>query len=175
MIEAGKYYARAVGAAVGKANTGTDQIAVQFEITSAGEFTGHSITWYGYFTDAAFNRTIESLRTAGWKGTDLADLSDFGPDNQTVCEIVIEHEPDQNGKLRARVKWVNRENGGGPALKNQLAGNDLKSFAARMKGKIVAFDKQAGGGAPAQPARPAPRPAPQQSRNPAPTEEDIPF
>ena len=177
MIEAGNHRARAVEAQLGETKAGKEQVAVRFELLDLG---GQSITWYGYFTDKTTESTFKALRTAGWKGMDLSDLSDLSSQETPEVTLVVEHEQEQDeygnatGKVRARVRWVNGQ--GGLSLKSALAPDKAKSFAARMKGKLAAFDRTNG----------APKPAPTHangSRPPAPDappagfqeNDDIPF
>lgn len=185
MIEQGKYRGRAREWALGIAGTGTKQIGVVFDIL---DMPGEKISWYGYFTDGAFDRTIESMRHCGWEGVDLTDLS--GMDRNEVI-LVVEHEPvtdasgtplnDESGhpRMRAKVRWVNSQ--GGLAMANALEGNDLAAFAAQMRGRIAALDPRQAR------ARPAARPASGQVRTsarsgtpdgrpePPPIGDDIPF
>ena len=135
MLNEGTYVARGVSAALGYTSKGSEQVAVQFKLNETGE----KIAWYGYFSEKTFDRTIETLRLCGWAGNDLDDLS--GIDANEV-EIVVEHENDLNNEPRARVRWVNKV--GGAALKEQLKPNEARSFAAKMKGLILAADQKAG-------------------------------
>jgi hypothetical protein len=151
-IVPGTFRARAVAADLGFAGTGTEQIAISFEFLD-GENAGMHITYYGFFTDRARERTFESLRNCGWKGDDLSDLSGVG-DNDV--EIVIEMEDD-----RPRVRWVNRL-GGGLALGTRMTDEQKRRFAAEMRGYAVAFRK--GTAAPAAAPPPPPPPAPTQTR-----------
>lgn len=188
MLEHGRYSARAMEWQIGKAGTGTEQLGVSFEVTQ-GEAAGERITWYGYFTDKGFEITAKALRACGWMGTDLSDLT--GLDTNEV-QIVVEHEVSEaDGNTYAKVKWVNKP--GGIAMKELLGGNDLKSFAARMKGPMLNFDRSAGAPAPQRQASPpartqtTPRRAPHREEPPpitdeqgftrgaAPSEDDIPF
>lgn len=136
MIEQGTYKARGVSGALGMTGTGKEQVAIELEILE-GEPKGQRVTWHGYFTDATFDRTIESLRLLGWQGTDLSDLSGVGLNE---VSIVIEHE-QYDGKTRARVQWINAV--GGIALKERLDPGQAAAFAARMKGKILALGQAA--------------------------------
>lgn len=166
MISQGRHKARGVMGALGTTGTGKEQIAVLLEVTE-GEEQGTQITWYGYFTEKTVDRTFESLRLLGWSGDDLTDLS--GLDANEVS-IVIEHEHDQSGELRARVKWIN--GGGGLGLKEPMNAVAAKAFAERMKGAALASRKKAPAGNGAKPAAP---------RGPSPDElnkaftEDPPF
>lgn len=157
MIPAGKYIGTPVSAALGFTSGGKEQIAVQFEFLDPA---GEKLTWYGYFTDAAFDRTIESLRACGWTGSSLdefsADHLPAGFANQV--ELVVQHEEYQ-GKTQVRIAFVNSI-GSGVALKSAMDAAQARAFAAKMKGRIAALS----GGIPpakvAPKAVPRPRPAP---------------
>lgn len=133
----GTHKARAKEWALGLSQTGKEQIAVLFEITS-GPHAGKSITWFGYFTDQTVDRTLESLRHCGWDSDSLADLDGLG-ENEVV--LVVEDETYE-GKTRSRVKWVNRESR--LALKDQMSAAQVQAFAARMRGKTVASKQKYG-------------------------------
>jgi hypothetical protein len=140
MIAKGTYRAMPVGAALGKTGTGKEQIAIMFELADE---SGQRIPWYGYFTDATFDRTIESLRHLGWQGADLGDFAQGLPEsvNQEV-EIVIDHEADQEGVERARVRWIN--SGRGIAVKERLDDQAARSFGARMRSRVAALQASKG-------------------------------
>lgn len=174
----GIYRARAKEAKLGTTNTGKEQIAVLLETVhdETGEFTGSTITWFGYFTDKAIEGTFRALRRLGWQGNDLSDLSTIG----TKDVVIVVESEEYEGKFRPKVKWINDPDGGGGglALKTPLDDARAKQFAAKMKGAVVAFDKKEG-----TPKRPAPQAAKAKqsggvlSPEPPPHEEesDIPF
>jgi hypothetical protein len=174
MIPEGKFKARAVDGALGKAGTGNEQIAIDF-VFLEGEPEGQHITWYGYFSEKAVEYTLEALEHCGWQGEDLSDLT--GIDRNEVY-LVIQHEEDQQGQLRARVRYVNEA--GGIALKERLNPVEAQSFAQRMRGTVLARRQQKGQAPVAQRAA-APRPNAQPARqpplrnSPAPENDDIPF
>lgn len=150
MLEAGDYRARAVKAQLGKAKSGNPQIGVEFELL---DFTGQRIGWYGSFSDAAFDITMRGLTAAGFHGADVSDVSWVEGAPEVV--LVVAHE-EWEGKTRAKVKFINSP--GGVNMKDALVGNEAKSFADRMKGRVLAYQSSAGAPKPA--ARPAaPRPA----------------
>jgi hypothetical protein len=156
-----KKRARAINAAVGRASTGTHQIAIEFEfLDEAG-----GITYYGPLTDAAFEYTMKAIRAAGFVGDDFSDLTSLCDGSAPEVFLVI--GPDEyEGKVTRKVKFIN--SAGGLALKDALQGDDLSNFAKRMKGKIVAFDRSAG----------TPKPAPRtngQTHRGAPDSEPSPF
>lgn len=132
MISKGTHKARGVEGALGMTGTGKEQVAVLLEILE-GEHMGEQITWYGYFTEKTVDRTMQSLRYLGWETDDLSDLAGIGSNE---VRVVIEHEEDQQGEMRARVKWIN--GGGGIGLKDKMDDNAARAFAARMKGAAIA-------------------------------------
>jgi hypothetical protein len=162
-----KKRARAIGAAIGKASTGTHQIAIEFEFLDE---TG-GITYYGPLSDAAFDYTMKAIRAAGFQGDDLANL-------ESLCgetpEVVLVIEPEEyNGKTTRKVKFIN--SAGGLALKDALQGDELQAFARKMKGKVVAYDRSAGTPKPARPAQKrAPVATPDDEQSPF-NGDEIPF
>jgi len=170
MIPEGTFKARAVEAVLGTTSKGGEQVAVQFQILE-GEAQGQYITWWGFFTEKTTERTLESLEHCGWTGDDLSNLE--GIDRHEVY-LVIEHEMDQQGELRARVRWVNSS--GGIAMQNRMAPADAASFAQRMRGTVLAR-RQAKGQPTPQPRTNAqpPRRQPPLKAEPPPGEDDIPY
>ena len=174
LIQAGTYRARAIEGALGETSTGKEQVAVRFQLLDFEQ----TITWYGYFTDKTLEGTFRALRTAGWKGQDLSDLSDLAGETPEV-HLVVEHEAYKNPQTgqtttTAKVRWVNST--GGIGLKAQLPEDKAKAFAAKMRGALVAFDRASG--APAKPA-PAPTSRPAAARPAAraapPPEPEVPL
>ena len=135
MIAPGKYRAKVLDWDFGRSGKGTPYIAVRFEIPS-----GDTITWFGYFTRAALERTVESLRYCGWIGHDINRMREDGMGSKEP-EIVVEHE-EYEGKVRARVQWVN--SGVGPAGTGSMGEDELRAFAAEMRDSIraIQLDKQ---------------------------------
>jgi hypothetical protein len=127
LIREGTVPAVARGYAFGEAKTGTEQIGVQFELLG-GPDTGRMITWYGYFTEKTYERTLQSLRYMGWKGTDVTNPGEL---DQKVM-LVIAHEEDQNGDMRARVQWVNGYGSAAIRLSKPMTPDKLRTFSARM-------------------------------------------
>lgn len=163
MVPKGTHKARAVDAALGMTQTGKEQVAVLFELTDG---SCERITWYGYFTDATFERTVESLRYLGWTGTDLTDFIMLPSECVNEVEIVVDDEDDQRGNPVRKVRWVN--SGRGVAVRDVLDDAQARAFGARMKARVAAL--QAKAGAP----RPAPKPQPQPVAS-GPAFDDIPL
>ena len=145
MIDEGTYNARALRAALGMTKTGKEQLAVEWGLLDG---TGRKITSYHYFSEKAIDISMDQLRVAGFRGSDLSDLSSLHNSDESPtpeCEIVIVHE-EYNGKTSAKVRFVNST--GGLALSEPLDDAKAKAFAARMRGAIVAYDQSAGSNPP---------------------------
>lgn len=132
MIQKGKYVARGTGRfELCTSKKGTQTVAVEVEIVE-GENTGRVMVWWGYFTDATEERTIESLRYLGWQGDDVTTLEGLG---SRRVEIVVDHEPDLQGKVWPKIQWVNRLGGGGLVkVNNPMSAEAKRIFAAHVKG-----------------------------------------
>lgn len=171
----GTHRVRPIDCALGMTGTNKEQIGVMFEIV---DDPAQRITWYGYFTEATFERTIESLRHLGWRGTDLAEFHrglPAGVDNEV--DIVVEEEADNNGEPRAKVRWINSA-GSGVAVKTVLDDQQVRAFSARMKARVAGL-QAAGGTTPARTPAPAAVGAaargPERTIDPGIDDDDIPF
>lgn len=165
-LKNGNYRARPVSAVLGYTQGGKPQIAVEFDLVDP---PGHRIVWYGFFTEKTWERTEDALRYCGWTGYDIQDFAYGNPlpvGFEKEVELVIEEELDQNGRLVAKVRWVNK--GDGVALRNVMTTSQAVQFAAELKARMLLRAKSAG----AKPA-PAPRPAPAPPA--AVADDDIPF
>lgn len=169
MIEPGTYVAEPIGHQWGLTKGGKEQVVVEFRITE-GDATGNVIAWFGYFTEKTWSRTMEALRYCGWKGDDISNLDGL---DQPV-EIVVEHEEDDEGKLRAKVRWVNRVGAGRVTLKTPMDSNAVRRFAAEMKSRArsVAEVTPGASGQARQTSTPSSR---TEERPPPPTDDDLPF
>lgn len=171
-----RYKARASEWGLGESSKGTKQIAVSFNILTENADM-QRITWYGYFGDASWERTIESLRHCGWTGEDLSELEGTkGGLDANEVELVIADEDytdPSTGEVKTstKVQWVNKA--GGLALNAPLAPDAAKSFAAQMREKIRA--KAAAGGQKMNPPARSATPPPQATPNGSLKEEDVPF
>lgn len=151
------YRARAREWALGESSKGTPQVAVLFDVLDEGA-AEKSITWYGYFTEATADRTLESLKHMGFEGDDITILDGLG---RNEVSLVVEDE-EYEGQTHARVRWVNKA--GGLAVKQPLSPDKMRTFAAEMKAKL-----RAGG------SKSAPKPADKRPEPPPLTDADIPF
>lgn len=130
----GTFKGRAKEWALGMSSGGKEQIAVMFELT--GDHAGQTITWFGYFTENTVDRTLDSLRHCGWDNDNIAEL-----DNLSANEVdLVLDEEEYEGKVRTKVKWVNR-----PArlmMKEQMTPAAAAAFAQRLRGKTVAHKQK---------------------------------
>lgn len=118
-------------------NKGTQQVEVDLVVTETGPHEGAAITWVAYFSDKAWERTIEALRLLcpTWSSDDLTDLlgiserGEFG-----AVDAVITHE-DYQGRPRARVAFVNEP---GRGMGKAMASDELRTFAERMRSSVRA-------------------------------------
>lgn len=126
----GVYNMRATDAELGFTQ-GTDaeppkpQVGVLLEFVD-GPYKGTSLTWYGFFTEKMRAGTIRALRSLGWQGDDLSELSSVR--GEAPC--TIQTEPDLTGVVRARVRFVG---GGAIAMKTTMSDEQKKAFATSMK------------------------------------------
>lgn len=172
----------------GDTKDGLPQVVVLFAIID-GPWSGRRLYWFGFFTEKSAKRTIESLRFCGFKGDDLSALLSQKI-NQEVS-ITVGHN-DWEGKVTARVDWVNAAGGGGAIkLERPMAKDQLRLFAAKMKMHIKGVAEVAGQAAevPAPGSQPASAPAepagdqegapwggePQGQRSGPRPDDDIPF
>ena len=131
MIPIGTYRAQAVDGHLGYTSKGNEQMVVKFVLVG-GPHDGQQITWFGFFSESCFDRTIQSLRTCGWEGDDLSVMA--GLDANEV-ELVVEHN-DYKGKVTPTVRWVNQP-GGGAGMSPVQA----KNFAESVKQRIASMSQ----------------------------------
>lgn len=179
MINIGKYPAICRSIQFGTTSTGKEQVAVEFEILpfadGPGEFAGQSITAFMFFTEKTLARTVESLRHCGWVGDDLAELPALAADGKLSqeVEIVVDHE-EYEGKVSAKVKWVNKPGGGGAIkLEKPLDDAGLRTFAARMKASIRSSQAPQRSASSSSASKPS-SPTGNGSRSAAPASRDVP-
>lgn len=154
-IGEGKHRAKAKAWALGETGTGKEQIGICFDFL---DLPGEEMTWYGFFTDGTLERTIKSMRTCGWQGSDLTELDTLGT-NEVTLVVEEEEYPEGSGEFTLKVQWINGT--GGLAMKKALDEGGIKSFAARMKAQILAVDPATASQHAKKPA--AKKPAPRQA------------
>lgn len=117
----------------------TPFIRVPLIVTDDGPQKGREIVWQGWLSDAAFDRTIQTLSDVfGWDG-DLGALAkgDHSFEDRE-CKIVCDTEI-YDGKPRVKVKWLNNVNGGsgGKAMDE----GKVKGLISRLQSKSKAIAK----------------------------------
>ena len=150
---------------------GGEQAAVQFDFLDLE--ANEKLTWFGHFTEKTVNSTLRGLRACGWTGNDPTDLSSIERNPKEV-RVVVEHEADDKGVVRAKIRWVNDPEGA-PQLK-PLSSDKARQFQARMRSVIDNFNREQGqpknnGAPPRQPSRSGGVLSPE----PPPITDDIPF
>jgi hypothetical protein len=178
MIGNGYYDANMVtwGLIESKSESNPEQFAIEFEIAE-GEHAGETITWFGFFSDAAFPYTMEKIRKAGLVGDDLRKLA-RSSDGTVRIGVKVE---EYNGEARAKVSSIG---GGSVVASKALPADRAASFSERMRSRIKAWDAQSGTTTGAAAQKPAAarngsgagaraRPAPAAGHEP--DDSDIPF
>jgi hypothetical protein len=132
LLPDGRYVAKAISYDFEKTKgKGTDYIRAIFQIQE-GECKGRQITWRGYLTDAASERTIAALRACGFTGTsdELDEMPGFGTAN---VQIVVDQE-EYEGKRYNRVKFINRISSKGTQKSEQsLSEDEIAVLKAKLK------------------------------------------
>ncbi len=123
-----------------RSSTGSGQVLVYFEFL-AGPHAGARLPWFGFFTKDSHVRTLESLRLLGWTGDDVMAINSQACDQEV--SITVEHN-EYEGKIHARVAWVNRPGGGVITLKNPMTIDELRKFSASVKRVAVTIPAVAG-------------------------------
>jgi hypothetical protein len=174
-IQDGKYRGKAKASApiLIESGKGTPGISVEIAFLDPA-LAGASLTWTGWLSDGAFDRTVESLRILGWAGAELDNVS--GLDANEV-EVVVKAE-EYDGNWYPRIQFINRLGG---ALGAPMAPDKAKKFAAAMRARIQALDAAKGTSKPtnqkkqSSSAPPASRGGYDSRDVPPPSDDDIPF
>jgi hypothetical protein len=113
----------------GVSSNNNEQVGLRVEVIG-GEFDGQSFVWFGTFSQAAEERTIEQLQIAGWTGEDIINLPGVGT---TEFEVQLEEYEDYNEQnapyTYVKAKWLNRISVG---MKNAMDASQKADFARRM-------------------------------------------
>lgn len=125
-----------------------------------------TITWQGWLSEAAFDRTIKSLCEAfdDWDG-DLESLQSGGYSFAgKECQIVAESET-YNGETRVKAKWLNPVGGGGKPMDAEKVSSLIGRLGRKAKAIAKTVRDEAGTSAPRKSSGPLPPPE----------DDDIPF
>lgn len=145
VIQDGNYRGRAVGPGVlmESKEKKTPSVLVKCQLL---DYPETFLYWNGWLTDAAQERTIESLRHCGWRGTDITDIT-FPEDNEVILVVKTE---EYEGKRHSKVAFIN---GTRAKVESNMDPASAKAFSERMRGALLAYD----------------------AKNPQPPTDDIPF
>lgn len=124
-IAAGVYPGRGIASSeqYGTSQKGTDQIAVDLNLSDFGE----RVTTFLYFSDAAAQYSIERLRAMGWEGDDLSNLAGI---DRNIVNVEIKFEM-YDGKEQMKVQILT--GGGRVVLQNTMNDQAKRAFGARFK------------------------------------------
>jgi hypothetical protein len=117
----------------------TPFIAIEFENKE-----GDTMTWQGWLSEGAKERTIKTLISLGFMGKSVADLANpdkgisdlFGEIGAPVSVVVEEEEYE--GKKRAKIAWVNI--GGIAKFDHQTAVAKVKDLS--VDGDLMKYRKE---------------------------------
>lgn len=186
LVEPGRYRGKVVDHDMGRASTGTPQVAVQFEFVDKAGDT-RRLTWYGYFTTATLSSehgVLKQLRELGWDvdkaNWDMAQLgrrTDKNPVGGALmgleADITIEKDKDQNGKETRKIEWINAEGGIGMKTRAETP-EDIAAWIKEVR--AAAGGQQAPRQArPAQTANPSPSAPSAAPSTKAASADDLPF
>lgn len=154
----------------------TPFIRIPLIVLDEGDQEGKEIVWFGWLTDAAFDRTIQTLVKAfpDWDGDMLALRDGTFTFADLECEIVTESET-YKGKPRIKVVWLNPLGGGGGD--KAMESSKLDSLLGKLGRKAKAIAKEAKGGAAgsSRPAATTARTSGKTSLPPPPDDDNLPY
>lgn len=171
-IQPGRYLGTVTSSCLGRAGNGTEQLAIGFDVHLGVDQQSVPMTWYGFFTDKAWETTERALRALGWEPSEhdyrLDELNPADPYDTPIkgaqAQLVLEHEDDGEGGQRIRIRWVNSVNGG-LVVKERMDPGTAAEFSQTLRSRLIA---QRGPQTPRRAAPPPTRPAaaPAPSRTP---------
>lgn len=116
--------AKAHSVQLGKAKTGSPQIAVEFYILSKGRLEGRMAVWYGSLIGGATEISTKALAIMGWNGN-LKELH-TAKKNNVRLSVVIEGENDSKLSVKG-VYPKDRE-----LVKDKLSSSEVDSLQAML-------------------------------------------
>lgn len=138
LLPASAYRVKCVDHAWGFTSKDKEQIGLQLQIVE-GDHAGKLITYYGFFTDKTEEHSLKAMRALGWVGNDIQKMESM---YTKEAMAVVEHETDDDGQLRARVRWIN---GVGVMMQKRMEGADLAKFGKRISGLAARLASGGGG------------------------------
>ena len=103
------------------------------------------MTWYGFFSERAWETTEKALRALGWDPVEhdyqFDALSPGDPMDTPLAgaeaSLVIEQEDDGEGGCRTRIRWVNSP-GGALAVKERMEPGEAAAFSDDLRARLIA-------------------------------------
>jgi hypothetical protein len=127
-LSAGSYRAKVLSRSITETKKGDPQATVVFEVLSGAK--SEKITWYGSFSEKAQKYTIQNLLTLGLQGNNPSGQLEIGRE----VEIVVDTEPDDEGRERTKVKYINKIG----AIRNAMSPEMAKAKLAALEGAVAA-------------------------------------
>lgn len=146
IIPKGRFPARVTEAVLAWTTQQKPQVAIGFEFLDQSAVAGKQITHYGSLSDTVISKgknegrkvvelTLDDLETCGWDGAGLSAAS-LASCVGTEVSLVIDHDEDDKGVTRAKVRFINAPNSVGAAVKERLneseTANVEKQFSALL-------------------------------------------
>lgn len=156
LIPKGRYSGKGLDWILGESATGKPQVAILVELTLPDGST-RAQAWYGFFTKETIESTHKALRAMGWTGDSYEDLTGI---DRNVVSCVVDHEADQQGVPRTRIRWINPPLDAGILVKKHMTDGEKVQFGQKFKGKLLELDQKmkAKGGSSAGPGGDPPPP-----------------
>ena len=128
--ESGKFVATVAGTQLGESSTGKPYIEIEFTTESG------SIYWKGFLTEAALDRTTQTLVKAfKWNGDVEAIAAGRNQFDKQSAQIVVE-EREYDGKTFFEVKYINAPRSSSNSV--------VKEWSKELKERIKQAVKDAG-------------------------------
>lgn len=144
MLTVGTHSAKIIDYGISKTKEGLPQLLVNFGIDSNGVL--NRISWWGSFKEKAAPHTLKTLLQVfempcpnpGDVSAQLSKIAEQGKDSGLLnmeknYDLVLEEQPDQAGKNRIRVRYVNNP-GSGVGKFEKLAAAEAKNLFAGLAG-----------------------------------------
>lgn len=166
-MEEGRYVATCVNIDFATTEKGNNYARLVMRIAPGEQFEGEDVFYYMYFTEKTSQRSVDTLRTLGWTGDNIADVTHH--DIQTAVEIDVQRN-EYEGKLSFRVGWINAIGEYGP-LPKKMNDEQRTQFGREM----MRYTRAAGKPAPKQRQAPVQQSQATAQAHEEISDDDIPF
>lgn len=155
------YNTKITRAEIGETSTGKPFVRLHLQLTTEGEFQNRQTVKDLYLSDAAWEKSVETLKKLGFVGEDINAVTTLAG-KTCVAKIVIKAQTNKDNTVRTdangevlyknEVAWVGTDNSAKPMEATKAA-----TFAEKMRARLQSMNS--GGTTPA----------------PATTADDLPF